>query len=241
MAPPTRLNPYRTPPRSPLAGRDATTRRRTKFFDALTDNKGAIPLTRISKKCGISESCGRKWKEIWQNEGDEGKRHPRQRSKVLGRNSRVTKSMCKMLCSPSRNPVRKQPYEAQIAYHKLPVKTRQLQNKLREYTKGGARYKCAFVKKVISDKNKEEREKYGNDYNVRGWTPIKPGLRQGDQYRTGKGPRTARPPPELVAIATNCLRAVYIRVGGTQSSWLLIEFNHSHSEPILSELFEYSP
>ena len=76
---------------------------------------------------------------------------------------------------------------------------------------------------------------------VRGWTPIKPGLRQGDQYRTGKGPRTARPPPELVAIATNCLRAVYIRVGGTQSSWLLIEFNHSHSEPILSELFEYSP
>ena len=164
MAPPTRLNPYRTPPRSPLAGRDATTRRRTKFFDALTDNKGAIPLTRISKKCGISESCGRKWKEIWQNEGDEGKRHPRQRSKVLGRNSQVTKSMCKMLCSPSRNPVRKQPYEAQIAYHKLPVKTRQLQNKLREYTKRGARYKCAFVKKVISNKNKEEREKYGNDY-----------------------------------------------------------------------------
>lgn len=119
MAPPTRLNPYRTPPRSPLTGRDATTRRRTKFFDALTDSKGAIPLTRISQKCGISESCGRKWKEIWQNEGDEGKRHPRQRSKVLGRNSRVTKSMCKMLCSPSRNPVRKQPYE--VRTHEAPL------------------------------------------------------------------------------------------------------------------------
>ncbi|KAF2185435.1 hypothetical protein K469DRAFT_726646 [Zopfia rhizophila CBS 207.26] len=68
--------------------------------------------------------------------GSEAKRRLRPRSEILGRTSRVTKSMCKMLCSPSRNPVRKQPYEAQIAYHNLPVGKRQLQRKMKELTKG---------------------------------------------------------------------------------------------------------
>ena len=72
--------------------------------------------------------------------------------------------MVKMLCSPSRNPVRKQPYEAQIAYHHLPVKTRQLQRKIKELTYGGGRYKCAFVKKTISDKNATERTTYGSQH-----------------------------------------------------------------------------
>ena len=72
--------------------------------------------------------------------------------------------MCKILCSPTRNPVRKQPYEAQIEYHNLPVQKRQLQRKLKEYSKKGGRYVCAFVKKVISVKNKADREKYGSDH-----------------------------------------------------------------------------
>ena len=37
------------------------------------------------------------------------------------------------------------------------------------------------------------------------------------------------------------MHAVYIRIGGTQSSWLLIEFNHSLLPLILSELLEYGP
>ncbi|PQE18227.1 phosphoribosylformylglycinamidine cyclo-ligase protein [Rutstroemia sp. NJR-2017a WRK4] len=44
-------------------------------------------------------------------------------SKVLGRNSRVTKSI-----------FRKQPLDAQIEYHKIPVIRRQLQRKLKEHT-----------------------------------------------------------------------------------------------------------
>jgi hypothetical protein len=72
--------------------------------------------------------------------------------------------MCKTLVSPSQNPVRKQPYEAQIEYHDLPVKTRQLQRKLKEHTKGGARHLCAFVEKIISVKNKADRGKYGRDH-----------------------------------------------------------------------------
>lgn len=89
--------------------------------------------------------------------GSLARRSTRGRSQKAGRNSKVTKSMCLMLVSPSRNPVRKAPYEAQIKYHNLPVGRRQLRRKLKEYTKGGQRYKCAFVKKKISDKNLEER------------------------------------------------------------------------------------
>ena len=164
MAPPTRLDPFRTPSPEPLASREATTRRKCKFFDALTSSKGLIPLYRISAKCGISESCGRLWEDQFINMGSEAKRRLRPRSKILDRTLKVTKSIYKMLCSPSQNPVRKQPYEAQIAYHNLPVGKRQLQRKLKELTQGGGRYICAFIKKIISDKNREERTTYGDTH-----------------------------------------------------------------------------
>jgi hypothetical protein len=35
---------------------------------------------------------------------------------------------------------------------------------LKRHTKGGGRYKCAFVKKTISFKNRQNRGAYGNDY-----------------------------------------------------------------------------
>jgi hypothetical protein len=72
--------------------------------------------------------------------------------------------MCKKLVNPATNPVRKQRYEAQIAFYNLPVKKRQLQAKLKEHTKGGQQYKCAFVKKVMSSKNEEERETYSREH-----------------------------------------------------------------------------
>ena len=71
--------------------------------------------------------------------------------------------MCKALVSLS-NPVRKQPYDTQIAYHKLPVKRRQLQRKIKEHTKGGGWYLCAYIEKVISDNNHAERAAYGDKH-----------------------------------------------------------------------------
>jgi hypothetical protein len=69
-----------------------------------------------------------------------------------------------MLVSPSRNPVRDQLYEAQIEYHNRPVKRRQLQKKLKEHTKGGQRYKQAYITKEISAKNRTLRTKYGKEH-----------------------------------------------------------------------------
>lgn len=164
MAPPTRTDPFRTPSPQPLAGGEATTIRRCRFFDALAREGGSKSLRRISADCNISEACGRKWKAQLANLGPEAKRRTRKRSQILGRKSKVTKSMCKMLVSPSRNPVRKQLYNAQISYHNLPIKERQLQRKLKEHTKGGARYLCAYVKKIISTKNCAQRTAYGENH-----------------------------------------------------------------------------
>jgi hypothetical protein len=91
-------------------------------------------------------------------------RKTRNLSDKLGAKSKVTKSMCKTLVDPTRNPVRTETYEAQIAYHHIPVGKRQLQRKLKEHTKGGRKYKMAFVKKEVSTKNREERVAYGRDH-----------------------------------------------------------------------------
>ena len=78
---------------------------------------------------------GARWLKQRDKIGSPTHRKTRQRSKVLGRRSRVSKETCKMVVSPRRNPVRDQPYEAQIDYHNLPIKPRQLQRKLKEHTK----------------------------------------------------------------------------------------------------------
>jgi hypothetical protein len=98
------------------------------------------------------------------NMGDLARRSTRKRSSILGHKSKVSKSTVKMLVSPSQNPVRKQTLEAQIEYHNIPVGKRQLQRLLKRHTKGGGRYLCAFIKKVISKKNRVERSIYGETH-----------------------------------------------------------------------------
>ena len=93
--------------------------------------------------------------------GSLARRSTRKRGQKPGPASKVTKSMCKKLVDPKHNPVRFAQLEAQIQYYNLPVGRRQLTRKLKEYTNGGQIYKCAFVKKEISAKNKGERQAYG--------------------------------------------------------------------------------
>ena len=51
----TRSNPFRTPSPEPLAGKEATTRRKCKFFDALAQNGASRSLRSISREYKISE------------------------------------------------------------------------------------------------------------------------------------------------------------------------------------------
>ncbi|PQE33963.1 hypothetical protein CJF32_00002810 [Rutstroemia sp. NJR-2017a WRK4] len=155
MAPLTRSRPFRTPTPEPLNGKEADTPRKSAYFVALACDGGKKAYSTIAKECNIVPSTARDWRYQYENMGTVAKRYLRPRSKILGRKSKVTKSMCKMLVSPSRNPVRKQPLEAQIAFHKLPVKPRQLGRKL---------YLCAFIQKEISEKNRADRTTYSETH-----------------------------------------------------------------------------
>ena len=163
MAPPTRMHPLRDLSPKPLGGKEARTPRKCQFFDALRRDLGHKPLSTISAESKISESCGRKWKKQYEELGSPARRRTRPKSTVLGRNSKVTKSMCKAIVSPS-NPVREHPYEAQIAYFGIPVKKRQLQTMMKRHTRGGGRYLMAFIKKVISSANRAQRVEYGEEH-----------------------------------------------------------------------------
>jgi hypothetical protein len=68
-----------------------------------------------------------------------------------------------MLVSTS-NPVRTEPYEVQISHHNLPIKKRVLQAGLKRYTKGGQRFKQAYIEKKISPINLAARVEYGEKY-----------------------------------------------------------------------------
>ena len=69
-----------------------------------------------------------------------------------------------MLLDEDQNPVRNQIWEAQIEYHKLPVKRRQLQSKIKEHAPGAQRFKQAYIGKELSNKNLGLRQEYGETH-----------------------------------------------------------------------------
>jgi hypothetical protein len=82
-------------------------------------------------------------------------------SKKLGRREKLSPDMCKLLVSPTRNPVRRQLLEAQIQYHSLPVVTRTLQKSLKRHTKKGQKYKMPYVNKELKGYHLQNRVNYG--------------------------------------------------------------------------------
>src|ERR1700712_3516703 len=164
MAPNTRQIDRFTPPPKPQSGGVPNTERRMKFFKAYDKDCKVKSFRAICRDEDEAESTARGWMTQRRNLGLLANRRTRKLSKRLGKPSKITPAMCRMLVDPKQNPVRNQLYDVQIEYHKLPVQKRQLQRKLREHTNGGRRYKMAFVKKRVSDKNRQERERYGWDH-----------------------------------------------------------------------------
>ena len=82
-------------------------------------------------------------------------------SKKLGRRGKISPDQARMLVSPSKNPLRKQLYEAQIQYHSLPVVTRTLQRSLLKHTKKARRYRMPYIDKELKDYHYENRVNYG--------------------------------------------------------------------------------
>jgi transposase len=164
MPPITRSQRPQTPPERRSRGIQADTIKKTRFFEAFDKRDNAESLRSVSKAVDIPESTARRWLHERNQLGSKAYRRTRNLSDRLGRKSRVSDETCKMLVSPSRNPVRDQLYEAQIEYFQLPIKRRQLQTRLKQSTYGGQRYKQAFIRKVLSEKNHQLRVEYGEEH-----------------------------------------------------------------------------
>ena len=164
MAPFTRAQSPQTPPKQRSRGIQADTIKKARFFNAWDARDTTKPMRSILEATDTTKPTALRRLKQRDELGTPALRRTRKLSDRLGRKSRISDETCKMLVSPSRNPVRDQLYEAQIEYHHLPIKARQLKTRLKQATKGGRRFKMASVKKQISSKNKDLRVKYGQEH-----------------------------------------------------------------------------
>jgi hypothetical protein len=164
MAPSTRSTVRPSTPPNRIEVCEATTRKRTRFFEAYDTRHEHESLRSIAADKSIPKSTASRWLHEREQIGSPAYRRSCRRSEILGRRSKVSKDIYKMLVSPSKNKVRDQPYEAQIEFHHLPIKKRALQKGLKKHTNGGQMFKHAFVRKTLSAKNRRERTRYGQEH-----------------------------------------------------------------------------
>ncbi|KAH7384803.1 hypothetical protein BKA64DRAFT_149709 [Cadophora sp. MPI-SDFR-AT-0126] len=155
MAPSTRFTKRPSTPEYQSHVGEYNTIEKTRFFNAYDREYPGKSIPVLALESGTSEPTAKRWLAAY--------RHTRKRSKILGKQSRVSKEQCERLVSPS-NPVRDQHLEAQIDHFNIEVKPRQLKKMLKVHTKNGRRFKQAYVKKEISPANKAKRVAYGKEH-----------------------------------------------------------------------------
>ncbi|RDL42414.1 uncharacterized protein BP5553_02393 [Venustampulla echinocandica] len=158
MAPKIRSAGPITPQKPKSSHTVYTTRHRIRFFDAWDTRAPGLSLRQFCQDRDPDFGTASRWLRQRNTFGSPAYRRTRRLSNKLGRPPIVSKEQCQMLVSPLRNPVRDQAYKAQIEFHKLGCKKRSLQARLKACTKGGQRYKQAYIKKEISRQNKRKRQ-----------------------------------------------------------------------------------
>jgi hypothetical protein len=163
MAPTTRTTNRDITPDRHIANREYDTVQKSRFYRVYDEQFPRKSLRSISRSEHIPESSARKLLHQRKLLGSAVYRRTRPQSHSLGPRERVSHDTYQMLVSTS-NPVRDQPYEVQIESHQLPIKKRALQTGLRRHTKGGQRYKQAYIQKTLSARNRATRVDYGQKY-----------------------------------------------------------------------------
>jgi hypothetical protein len=164
MAPNTRSQGLKTPSPQRSRGTQADTIQKARFFSAWDARESTDSIRSICKDTKTTKGTASRWLRQREQLGSPALRRTRKLSDRLSKKSKVSNEVLQMLVSPSRNPVRDQLYEAQIEYHKIPIKARQLKTRLKQATKNGRKFKMAYVKKEISEPNKNLRVKYGEEH-----------------------------------------------------------------------------
>ena len=160
----TRSTYYPSTPKRSEKQREASTRTRTRFFDALDRSGGRKSKSAIFKEYAGSRGTGARWEKERQLLGSPAYHRTRPHSKKpLGKPPIATEAVCKKLVSPS-NPKRTQSLSAQLAFYDIPVKPRALQIALKKHTNHGKKYKQAYIGKEISKANKKLRKEHGEEH-----------------------------------------------------------------------------
>ncbi|PQE09038.1 phosphoribosylformylglycinamidine cyclo-ligase protein [Rutstroemia sp. NJR-2017a BBW] len=137
---------------------------RNSFFNAFDNKSPRTSISAIERRLHIGHGTGSKWLKDRDKFGFNGYYRVRKVSNNLGPHPRHSPRKFKALVDPAQNPVRNQRYEAQIAFHDLHLKPRQLRYNLEKYTNKGRRYKQAYVQKEISKPNRIKRVDYGQTH-----------------------------------------------------------------------------
>ena len=160
----TRSKYYPSTPKRSQRRREASTSKKSRFFDALDRSGGRKSFRTLAKEYAPSLTTAHRWKTQRQHIGSPSYHRTRRLSEKLGRRPIVTKDVCQMLIDPRKNPIRDQTYEAQISFHNLGVKKHAVLKGLKKHTKRGQRYKQAYIQKKISAKNLRIRTSYGEEH-----------------------------------------------------------------------------
>jgi hypothetical protein len=159
----TRSKYHPSTPKRSQKRHEASSNRKLRFFDALDRSGGRKSFRTLATEYAPSRGTACRWKQERDEMGTPAYHRTRKYSENLGRKPTFTAEKAKMLVDP-KNPVRDQTYEAQAEYHHLMVGPRTIQRGLKKYTNKGGRYKRAYVKKELSEKNKRIRTKYGIEH-----------------------------------------------------------------------------
>ena len=148
--------PPHTPPCSPHR-REATTRKKAKFYDAIDTRQRGKTIKDVCIEKNVSHGTGKDWLRIRKLKGSPGtRRHGKWRS---GRPSKVNQSTYDTLRDPE-NPVRNRKISRQLQYHQIPVHDRTIRRNSHKYTNNAHMYKQRRAKSV-SVSNAEKRLEYG--------------------------------------------------------------------------------
>jgi transposase len=96
-------------------------------------------MTDICKDVNVSRDIGYVWFRDRKAHGIDVYRRTRKKSKILGRKSRISKTICQFLVN-KRNKTCFEPLEIQIKKYNISVKPRTLKTQFRKYTNEGKFY-----------------------------------------------------------------------------------------------------
>ena len=91
---------------------EADTQKKREFYRYYVDHVGYLPMTQIARDCNTTTTTAYRWLKLRDDYGSPSTRRTRKFAKRLGKQSSLSDKTCKILVSPSRNPVRDQTYEA---------------------------------------------------------------------------------------------------------------------------------